>query len=153
MKIYLPYCKSNCNDFDLYLFYAGDLCLIYAGKGFQLYSYYAGPMNNIVFFLCRRPVSDLRRYELQLYLFYAGLMIDIVLFYANDLYLIYAGMKLQPFFKNKPKPKSGIVLEIGLFRSPQKCVSDHREELHFCRPICIRRFFIFLWVVNGNFSD
>jgi hypothetical protein len=25
-------------------------------------------------------------------------------------------------------------LEMGLHRFPQKCVSDQREEMHFCRP-------------------
>lgn len=43
-------------------------------------------------FLCRWPVSDLRRYERQLSVYYARLMIDIVLFYTDDLYLIYARM-------------------------------------------------------------
>ncbi len=49
--IYLSYCKSNCNDFDLYLFYTGDLYLIYAGMGFYLYSYYAGSMIDIDLFM------------------------------------------------------------------------------------------------------
>lgn len=44
----------------------------------------------------------------------------------------------QPFFKTY-RLRFGNVLEMGLHRFPQKCVSDQREEMHFCRPNFLRR--------------
>ena len=62
VRIYLSNCKSACNDFDLYLFYAGAPYLIYAGMDIP-------------------PVS-----------YYAGSIIDIVKLYEGDQYVIYARM-------------------------------------------------------------
>ncbi|SKC11915.1 hypothetical protein [Chryseobacterium balustinum] len=113
MRISLSYCKSNCNDFDLYL--------IYTGAGFHLYVFLAGLIIDIILFnaddlyliytdmnsscMYFRQVRRLRfayfadnlyliyaGMGFHLYLYYAGLMIGIVLFYEDDLYLIYAYM-------------------------------------------------------------
>jgi hypothetical protein len=54
--------------------------------------------------------------------------------YFTQVFNIFNIKIFATFFQKHRKALSSNVFEMGLLHFQQKCVSDPREELHFCRP-------------------